>query len=500
MKKMLCIVLATIICMLSLNIFSANTVCAVESTSAENESIILYEKMFLAIGEEYAFDLQFEVDYYYITTLDSNIVSVEVENSVYKIVGVSAGKTTILVNYRMLDGTFTSNTCTVYVFDDYTPETEQNYIYLSIQNYVLSGNAGTMMHGVQSWSTREEAKTVWDITEVEDNYYSIKLASSDVYLTLALNGQVVLCSSMFSTPTLWRFLVDTRGNTIIVPKEKTYPNQALGFNLADSVAIMASYFAENSTRKWRLYPKAFYIDNHYDESILYRMDGTAHNSIRQRITSANIFVTQVYESLGVRVESSGNSVLQTGLLAESCPRGDLLPCDVNCDKAHKEKENMALELYNDIPRQNNHFTVLWADRPSAVYTKDGGVLLQDDTVAFQATWDDIPRPVIAYLTISKFRDGEITDVSQLRAIMGISLAHEVAHAFGMEEVYETENETENPIHSEENGVFCIMNALNIGTCEAFYLAIEKEGYMPFCEDCTAYLEDSIPNMIYRGNQ
>lgn len=156
-RKMLSVLLSIVMCTLSLNAFMVNSVYASES---ENESIILYDKVFLAIGEKYAFDLQFEVDYYYITTLDSNIVSVEIENSVYKIVGVSAGKTTILVNYRMLDGTFTSNTCTVYVFDDYTPETEQNYIYLSIQNYVLSGNAGTMMHGVQSWSTREEAKTV----------------------------------------------------------------------------------------------------------------------------------------------------------------------------------------------------------------------------------------------------------------------------------------------------------------------------------------------------
>ena len=156
-RKILCVLLSIVMCVLSLNVFCANTASASENAG---ESIILYDEIFLAIGEEYTFELQFEIDYYYITTLDSNIVSVVVEDSVYKIVGVAPGETSILVNYRKLDGTFTSNICSVDVFDNYTPDTEKNYIYLNIQNYVLSGNAGTMMHGVQSWSTREEAKTV----------------------------------------------------------------------------------------------------------------------------------------------------------------------------------------------------------------------------------------------------------------------------------------------------------------------------------------------------
>ncbi len=496
---MLCIVLSTILCALSLNIFSVNSVCAVESKSAENESIILYEKIFLAIGEEYAFELQFEIDYYYITTVNSSVVSVVIEDSVYKIVGVAPGKTGILVNYRKLDGTFTSNICTVYVFDDYTPDAEKNYIYLNIQNYVLSGNAGTMMHGVQSWSTREEAKTVWDITEVEDNYYSIKLASSDAYLNIALNGQVVLCSSMFSTPTRWRFLVDAAGNLLFVPKNRLHPDQAMGYNTTDRVAYLASYFTNNSTRKWRLYPKAFYIDNHYDESILYRMDGTFHNSIRQRITSANVFVTQVYESLGVCVESSGNSVLQTGLLAESCPRGDLLPCDGNCDMAHKDIMQMAVEVYNELPRKNNHLSVLWADRPSSVYTYGNGSL-PDNASAYHLDLNDVDYPSIAFLSISKRIPNEITDRKTLKAIMAVSLAHEVAHALGLYEASQLTDENGNEIHTTAMEVKCMMNYMNPDVMEEFYNDALVKEVSYFCDDCTAYLEDSIPNIIYKGNQ
>ena len=325
------------------------------------------------------------------------------------------------------------------------------------------------------------------------------MASGNVYLNIAANGQVVLSSSLFSTPTLWRFLVDTVGNTIIVPKEKAYPNQVLGYNTTDSVAVLASYFANNSHRKWRLYPKAFYIDNHYDESILYQVDGTFHNSIRQRITSANNFATQVYESLGVRVESSGNSMLQTGLLAESCPRGDLLPCDENCDMAHKDIREMASEVYYELPRKNNHLSVLWADRPSSVYT-DRNDPLPDNASAYH--WDsyDVDYPSIAFLSISKRIPNEITDRETLKAIMAVILAHEVAHALGLYEASLLTDENGNEIHTTAMEVECMMNYMELHDLKEFYNAALLKEVPYFCEDCTAYLEDSIPNMIYRGNQ
>ena len=60
-KRILCVVLSVILCMLSLNVFPMHSVHATESTS---DSIILYEKIFLGINEEYTFELQFDIDYY----------------------------------------------------------------------------------------------------------------------------------------------------------------------------------------------------------------------------------------------------------------------------------------------------------------------------------------------------------------------------------------------------------------------------------------------------
>ncbi len=75
MKKSFCIFLSVICFMLSLGSFRGKNVHAAESIDTSN-SIILYDKIFLGIGEEYLFDLQFEVDYYYITVIDSSVLSV----------------------------------------------------------------------------------------------------------------------------------------------------------------------------------------------------------------------------------------------------------------------------------------------------------------------------------------------------------------------------------------------------------------------------------------
>lgn len=91
---------------------------AEETPSSSTESIIEYDKFFLGVGDEYAFELQFDVDYYYITTMNSNIVSVSVSDGSYAICGVAPGTTGILVNYSV-NGVFNSHYCVIDVFDNF---------------------------------------------------------------------------------------------------------------------------------------------------------------------------------------------------------------------------------------------------------------------------------------------------------------------------------------------------------------------------------------------
>ena len=89
--------------------------------NAETETeieIVPYDRLFIGVGDAYTFDIQMDVDYYYITTVNSNIVSVTVSNGVYTIHGVSSGTTSVIINYY-IDGNFYCKGCTIDVFENY---------------------------------------------------------------------------------------------------------------------------------------------------------------------------------------------------------------------------------------------------------------------------------------------------------------------------------------------------------------------------------------------
>lgn len=139
MRRLLGIVLAVAVLCPSIFLFP---VSSEEQDSATTEnSVIEYRNFFLGVGDEYLFELQFDVDYYYITTVNSSIVSVIIRDGDYYIKGCSAGKTSILVNYTV-NGIFNSQGCVVEVMDNYqintdTFGTELHYIYALEKNALL---------------------------------------------------------------------------------------------------------------------------------------------------------------------------------------------------------------------------------------------------------------------------------------------------------------------------------------------------------------------------
>lgn len=497
-KRMLCSFLLVIFLTMSLMVSSAYCVSATANQTTENESIIQYDRLFIGVGDEYEFELQFEIDYYYITTMNSSIVSVVYEDSVYKIVGESAGSAYILVNYYKLDGTFTSNACQVSVFDDYeTLPTDNYYLYSEGKKFLISGHISGLGIYIQTWGSRQDADAIWTITSSGD-YYTIQRADADAYLGIDENNQICLCASSTKSPTLWRIYADSDGRPIFVPQEKEHTNLALAIKGDGSLLYLGDYYTDVSTRRWWAVSKTVYLDNYYDTSAMRTIDGAMSNKIRIRIPAANEFATSVFASLNVDILANGNPLYKSGLLADSCPLGHNSACDSTCTTEHKNIYSILEEIRNDIPRSYNHISVLWADRKNQVYT--GISNPNGNTLAWTRNALAYRYPVVDFLTITKMNNGTVTNGDEIEAVMSFVLVHELAHIYGINSEPADELDSNgNNIHSIEQGITCIMNYLNVSEMYDYYSSVDKNGLPYFCDDCLAILEDAIPNILHIGN-
>jgi hypothetical protein len=150
------------------------------------------------------------------------------------------------------------------------------------------------------------------------------------------------------------------------------------------------------------------------------------------------------------------------------------------------------ELYETIPRGNNEISIMWSDRPGAAYCFPD--------YAFQS---EVPyilgmvvpgrRSVIQMLQIHPEWNGDV------EVFFAIALIHELAHTFGMSDVYGTTN------HVLGDSVLCVMDAYDTDNVVEIYnnlsnwLAGNDEDASPFCNTCTAFLAPQTGYTIHHGN-
>ena len=119
------------------------------------------------------------------------------------------------------------------------------------------------------------------------------------------------------------------------------------------------------------------------------------------------------------------------------------------------------------------------------------------------------NPVVSFYTITKLRTGTLTDKDEIEALMSITLAHELAHIYGIEgdPANDLVDDYGNKIHNVENGVVCIMNYMNIDQMKQYYTDMidyfddldNGEETTMFCDHCMSILQEQIPTVIHYGN-
>ena len=150
------------------------------------------------------------------------------------------------------------------------------------------------------------------------------------------------------------------------------------------------------------------------------------------------------------------------------------PINVQCDNScggdcstshHKNTVRISDELYNDASREYNHIYVLWTNRSGSYCTEKNGVhtISQKNALVYNH------RPVIHFLKIPE---------KNPMLFMAVTLVHEIAHVFGIEEPYE------NPEHDVEDTMVCVMEQMD-DPYQDYYNNIlsNLNNDKPFCEIC-----------------
>lgn len=499
-KRVYCTVLAFLICtMAMITWFPVNSLAneAIELNEVDDSSVLLYDKIIMGVGDVYDPVFRYDVGQYYVFSLNSNVLSVSMDGSAYRIVAESVGTATILINYYNQDGILDSCTCEITVLEEHAAlNDEKYYFYSEARRFLIAGSDANRTAYIQRWETRNDTDAAWEFTP-SGKYYYIHHSALMAYLGVDDNDQLDMYAAWEKTPTLWRLFVDASGRTVIVPKDHEHTNLAVGTN--GTSAYLADYFSDVSTKRWHVVTQSAYLDNYHDSSAMQRLDGSQYNAVRCKIPEANTFVTSVFSSVGVTIRANGNPSRIYGLLADSCPLGNNQACNSTCAVAHKNANLIFNEISTDIPRDYRHVTVLWADRTNLVYS---GLDNAEGDVAAMTRQDMTEHvPALSFFTITKMRDGTITNGDEIQTVMSISLAHEVAHIYGIEgdPAEDMVDEYGNKIHSTQYGVTCIMNYMSFDEMKDYYKICGKNGVPYFCDDCLAILLEEAPKVVHIGN-
>lgn len=243
---------------------------------------------------------------------------------------------------------------------------------------------------------------------------------------------------------------------------------AAGFGGGQSLKLQ--YFDFNSSDSyWDLFGTEYYLDNYYDESI------TAVNTTvyLQVIVQANAFVNSEFQSeFGITVRQYQPTRFHATI--GNCINGNNTPCDPilcgQCSVHHKNYSHI-LHMVSIAGRANNHSVVKWADRPWGAYCREVSVSPgENEHMPFS---NNTTLAVTFGSNMVAFNTAGYQTASDLLITAPSILAHEVAHMFGLEDVYDVEG------HDAQEG-FCVMKR---------YLHSEA---ISFQTACSAYLNDAAP--------
>lgn len=340
---------------------------------------------------------------------------------------------------------------------------------------------------IQQWSYSTALQKKWIFTRESGGYFTIKSAYSNKYVGVdSTNTSVIRQYGTQSDYTKWYFVGTDSGNYSLHCKAPAVtgvlalPSVSSGDGA--NLRIYAYTDDTNYCDEWLILSYIVSVINYYDKSF------TAFNQDHLNLIPTAIeYLNIVYgRYFGVGFIMDGNAELYTDAIADQCRTGLNSPCSTDlCGghlNHHKRVGAVLDQLDYELSRENDHLYVLWAHREKGTICVEKG----DSCDGYSANGVTHINSEIAFIIRSA--ESETNYVHN----MSNFLAHEVAHCFNQQEVYN------NPSHKSFNSA-CIMGGMAGQTSVNFYNGVVNNTQSPFCESCMQSLKNLVPQKIFEGN-
>lgn len=334
----------------------------------------------------------------------------------------------------------------------------------------------------------------WEIEYTSSSYTYVTIRSmlNDMYLGVDSEDPTKIVQyNNKNTYVYWKISITTKGNYKITPYTFESSNQVLKSGLGEDLTLDTyvnnDYSFGLDYDEWYLVKKVISIVNYYDASL--ENDSTLRSYIPQAVAFANLVYSR-YLHIGICMnenETTRHSIFDNC----NCNQENLFaPCNTSyendCINAH-HKNTVAISnnLYYS-PRENNHIYVLWTNRLGA-YCKtnyDSINNIYKHVIQTRLALVYGHRPVIHFLRIIEPNP----DI-----FMSLTLVHEMAHTFNMDEPYEDDE------HDVLNATQCVMESFEQSSADIFYQDILNGVKKPFCDSCNKDMKDYTANIIILGN-
>lgn len=360
----------------------------------------------------------------------------------------------------------------------------------------------------------------WAITRVDGEYYTIYNEDEAGYCvrvsenSSSVGAELVVNTASIPDGAKWKIKKLSNGAFTFAPKTCA-TNNRVAVSAGNSIELQDYTNNSTYTDEWELYNLVISMVNYYDSSFDTALIG--------HIADANNFVTSVFsQQFELSIKMDGAAILDNESPASKCTNEG--HCIGNCGSGEHCKDITANSdyLYNDINRENSHIYILWSNRECSTYckvTQEEGESSPSHKHSFKEyaytigkpKSDSNPkvryRPVTHIATIPDVNDADPSLIVEHQTqVMGLLLAHEIAHILGLNEVY-----TEKTDHNDDDFT-CIMesfvddiyytynyNYLGFYDQVCAYLSPSEEGAPPFCTSCADELDDLIKTLLIEGN-
>lgn len=352
-------------------------------------------------------------------------------------------------------------------------------------------NGGTL----QQWEIEYSSST--------KKYVTIRSTTNDMYLGVDSEDSTrIIQYEGISEYIYWKLEITDTGNYKIIPYPFESENKVL-YALNDYDLMLTTYTPhsdQNTSDKdeWYLVSKVISIKNYYDSTF---EQNNLTPYIEDAINFANLVYARYYH-IGIYMDGEERHIskLSKGsdrkITLEDCPCGQNAPCNpaittgVNacgnsCTNHHKNVFNVSSQLLSLVSQESEHIYVLWTDYPENIYCLGDHNTI--DYIALVCRDNDIPRPMIHFLTISE-KTPNLPHIT-----MSIAFVHEIAHTLGMPEMY---------INADHEGWMsaqeCAMEQIVINnTIQSYYVGVLNNTVKPFCTMCRDKMFEE--EIIINGN-